>query len=149
MTAYFAVKLVHILATAVWFGGGLFLPGDIRRTLALGRPHADALVPRIKRVVPFLIGGGNLTLLSGLALVFIAGGFAAVPPRILVGLGLTVLLLGLGASVVAPTWNRIAHLVESGGDLAEAGRIARRFSVLNHVEHALWLAVLALMVLRF
>jgi hypothetical protein len=48
MTAYFAVKLVHILATAVWFGGGLFLPGDIRRTLALGRPHADALVPRIK-----------------------------------------------------------------------------------------------------
>jgi uncharacterized membrane protein len=148
MTAFFLLRLLHILFAAVWFGGGLFLPGDIRRTIALGPPHAEQLVARIDRVVPFLIGAALLTLLTGGAMVLWVGGFSAIPRRIQVGLLLTVVIFLIGAVVASPQWKRIAAIVRAGGDLAEAKGLARRFSLANGIEHLLWLVVLALMVLK-
>jgi hypothetical protein len=142
---FYGLKVLHVAAAGAWFGVKLTAPGDIRQALALGRPHTTQLVPRIRRGARIAIGSGVATLLSGLALVLAAGGFAAVPLRIHISLALVLLLFVLGGLVIDPTWKRIARLIESDGDLAEAQHLARRFGMLMGVEHLLWTAVLVLM----
>ena len=149
MPIYLALKTLHILSTAAWFGSGLGLPGDIRRTLEQGRPHADLLVSRVTRSYRILFGGAILTVLTGLGLIFHLGGFARVGSGIHAGFGITLIILLMEVILVRPTWGRIAGIIRTGGpDLDEAKRLAGRLAMLHGIEHLLWLGVLILMVSR-
>ena len=68
MTGLVALKLIHVACASVWFGASWLAGADVRRTLALGRPHADALPGRISRLERLAIPCGVLTLLTGLGL---------------------------------------------------------------------------------
>lgn len=150
MYPYLILKTIHILSASVWFGAGLGVPGDIRRTIERGRPHTDLLPDRVRRAGKMTMGAGLLTLLTGLGLIFNLGGFANVRPNVHAGFGLTLVLLVFGFGVTLPTWKRIAAILSAeGGDLGEARRLAGRFAMFQGIEHLLWLVVLVLMVFRF
>ena len=141
------VKVLHVLSAATWFGFGLRTAGDVRRTLDRGKPHTDLLVARMAAVPMTTPAAATLTVLTGLGLIFLSGGFAGVPVRIHIGFGLTLVLAILALGVANPTWRAIAKLLGSGADPAQARPLARRFAMLTGVGHLLWVAVLALMIL--
>ena len=146
MNSYLLLRLAHLLFVATWFGVGLTLPGDIRRTLARGRPHVDSLPERMKRVGFISLGSGIAAIGAGLGLIFVRGGFAVVAHRIHAGLALGLVLLGVGVAGFL-TRQKIAKVILDGGDLAAATSLAKRNSMFNGIEQTLWLAILALMVL--
>lgn len=147
---YLILKTLHILSAAIWFGVGLPVSGDVRRTIERGRPHTDLLPERVKRSGRIAIIAGVFTLGTGLSLIFNAGGFANVRPNIHAGFGLALLMFAVGVGLTLPAWRRIeAILAAEGGDLAEARRLAGRFAMFHGIEHLLWLVVLVLMVFRF
>src|SRR5689334_12765680 len=95
LMALYATKLVHITAAAAWFGHKLLIPRDL--FVSLESEHR-ALVPRIERAARLGIATGLATLTSGVVLVLLSGGFAAVPLRINVALGLVLLMFVVGAA---------------------------------------------------
>jgi len=149
MVLYLIFKVLHILSAATWLGSGLTASGDVHRTLALGRPHVDSLVSRLKRGSMLAIITGQLTLWTGVAVILSAGGFSAVPPRILAGAGVTVVMFLFGGMAIRPTGQAIMKVIEGGGDLSAAAPYARRLSMLAGIQHLLWLVVLVLMVVPF
>jgi hypothetical protein len=149
MTALFALKILHILAAAIWIGGAIAVPGDIRRTLSLGPPHSSQLLPRLRDVARLMNGSAGLTLLTGIAMVAFAGGFEHVPRRIHAGLALTLLAILAGRLLIRPAIGEIAKVVDGPVSAEQLRRLMARFWLGNGVEHFLRLAVLILMVYPF
>ena len=150
MYPYLILKTIHILCASVWLGSGLTIAGDVRRTLEQGRPHTDLLISRVNRQGKMAGIFGMLTLLSGVNLVFVMGGFGNVGHNIHAGLGLSLLIFAVGLGLSMPTWRRIrAILGAETGDLAEARKLAGRLGMFTGIEHLLWLVVLVLMVVKF
>ena len=147
MTGFFVLKFVHVLSAMVWFGTGWLIPSEIMRSVETAA-DAEALVRRVRRAVPFIVGSGNLLLFSGVGLILLSSGFARAPLRILVGLGLMICLLVIGATVAGPRWRRIEAAI-ARGDLGAAKQLSLRFYWLNHSEHALGLVILALMIFKY
>lgn len=141
--AYVALKIVHILSMAVWFGGGAGVIADLRRTLPLGPNHWEAARARTNDGARRTIAAGVSTLLTGLALVFAAGGFRHVSPRIHLGLALTLCTFVTGAAVVQPAWMQLSKVPLP----ASADRLVTRMAWGFRVEFFLKLVVLALMVI--
>ena len=150
MPIYLILKILHILGAAIWFGAGLALPGDLRRTIERGKPHTDLLGERVNRLNRVISGSGVFTILTGLGLIIDMGGFANVRPAIHAGFGITLVLFMIGIALSLPTWKRIESILEGEGeDFSEARRLAGRFSMIHGIEHLLWLIVLILMVYRW
>lgn len=139
-TVYYLVRFLHIAAIATWVGSALWVPGDVRRTIARGAPHTDLLAARVDAALKLDVWAGVASILTGLALMFAIGGHPET--RIMVGLFLALVLLLLVAYGVLPAWRRIRGSLATGGD---AGAV-KRLAALNGIAHALWLAALATMV---
>jgi hypothetical protein len=149
MTGFLILKIFHIAFAGTWFGTGISMSGDIRRTLAMGRPHTESLVTRINRTTKVTIACGWLTLLTGVGVIFSTGGFGSLPWRITVGGALTLVIFAIGGFLARPTWGGIVSVIEGGGDLAAARPLVRRFGMISGIIQTLWLAVLVLMVVPF
>ena len=150
MYPYLILKTIHIMSTAVWFGAGLPIARDVRRTIEQGRPHTDLLVERVTRQGRLAAIFGLLTLVSGLCLIFIMGGFGNVRKGIHAGFGLTLLSFAVGLALSMPTWQKIAtSLRQEDGAMDEARRLSKRFAMFTGIEHLLWVVVLVVMVFRF
>lgn len=147
-TALAVLKLVHVACASLWFGASWLADADVRRTLELGRPHADLLPERVRRLERLAIPSGVLTLLTGIALAVSIYGLLEMPTRLYVILGLTVATMVVGALLVSPMWRRVAAVIEQGQDLAMARAPARWFTCSLWLEHVLRLAVLAFVVAR-
>lgn len=141
-----AIKFIHILSAAIWFGSKFLVPVDIRRAIADGGSPLDAAIRRINLAQKVVITTATITLASGIAIIFMYGGFAAVPPRIHAGFVLTLVLFALGAFAVDKVWARIRDAVKRGEGRAELDRLERLFSRLMTLENILWCVVLFLMV---
>jgi hypothetical protein len=146
---YSLLRLVHIASMAFWLAAGVSAPGDIRRTLALGKPHTTALVARVNRSACLTIGSAIATVLTGLALVFSQGGFGAMSARLHVGFALTLATFAVGATLANPAWQRIEKILQADGDLDEARRHGRRFAGAFALESLLKVTILALMIFKF
>jgi hypothetical protein len=146
MTGLLTLKLIHLACASTWFGASWLAGADVRRTLALGRPHADALPERINRLEWLAIACGTLTLLTGLGLAGWLYGLATLPTRLYVVLGLTLATVAVGALLVSPSWRRVAVVIEKGQDLELALRSAAQFGRSLWLEHGLRLATLAVIV---
>jgi uncharacterized membrane protein len=140
--AYQLVLLLHILSMAAWLGSALWLPGDVKRTLAAGG-DAAALRARVRPALALDAIAGVATVATGL-------GLAALHPPVRIGLWIGAAfgigLLGLVLGGVRPAWGRVAARLEAG-DAAGARQAARPLAALSGVAHLLWLAAVSLMVL--
>jgi len=143
VTALVLVKFLHILSAAAWLGASLWTPGDVRRTLALGKPYTDALPRRARPALALDLWTGIATLLTGIAFIALEGGV----PRIgvLVGLGAVLVRLVVLTAGVRPAY-RLVESSAAAGDLAAAEVPARRLGMFAGIGHLLWLVALAGMV---
>jgi len=137
---------VHILSIAVWFGPKLLVPAEVRRAIGAGDGAMTSAVRGINLVQKVTIAASMVTLASGLGMIFLFGGFGAVPTRIHIGFAMTLAIFGVGAFGVDKAWKRIREAVTAGRPEADLETLARRLSHLMTVENILWLAVLVLMV---
>jgi hypothetical protein len=140
------LRILHLVSMALWLGAALWAPGDARRSLSAGPSHTVGLARRIVPALRVSVWAGVATLLTGIALMLVSGAH-----RIGVGVGfaLTIVLLMLEMTIVLPAGKRIAAAAEKGGDLAEAGTMARRLAAMSGVAHFIWLAALVAMVLPY
>ncbi len=145
---YFGLRLVHILAMAVWIGATVIAPYGFRRTLALGPEHTLPAVDRLLAATTLIIVAGFTTFLSGAALIYVMGGVSVMPTRILVGAGLTLGIYLIGGTISRPAMTKMRAHFAGGGDVAGAMPFIRTFEISINVEMALRLAVLVLMVVK-
>jgi hypothetical protein len=145
-TTYYLLRILHLVAMALWLGAALWVPGDVRRTLALGPEHLAGLGARIRPALRLEVWAGVATLLTGIALIGVGA-----PHRmgVVVGFVLALVLLILVMTIVLPAGKRVAALTEAGGDLTEARRLAKSLAAFSGIAHLLWLAALVAMVLPY
>ena len=146
MTPLHAVLFLHVLAAATWLGAALWTAGDVRRTLALGKPYTDALPRRVRPALYLDLWMGVATLLTGIAAIGLEGGV----PRTGVLVGFVAVLVRIAVLVlgVRPAYRSVeAALGQS--DLSAAGAPARRLGMLAGIAHLLWVVALAGMVFPF
>lgn len=141
------LKLVHVTAAAVWFGGGIFLAlvGTVcerRGNLRTGLP-AVSLIAMLDPVL--LTPASVLTLMSG-AILFVTGSLAWEAWSVL-ALPLVAVAFSLGVGLVRPTAERIAMLHEDGHD-GIAIDMTRRVLRLARLESAIMFAIVVLMLRR-
>ena len=148
ITFFYTLKFFHIVAAAVWFGAVLLTPGDVRRTLEMGRPHVDGLKDRLHKSVSISLRAGVLTVITGFAIIFTSGGMGAVHFRIHIGMTLAILMLGIGFLMVTPIVNTICQAIEKGGELDSAKALAPKLGMFSGINHLLWFIIMALMVFK-
>ena len=138
------VLLLHILAAATWIGAALWLPRDVKRTLALGRPHVETLAARVRPALRLDLLAGIATVVTGLGVL----GFDRVHPGtgIMVGFAAAFLRLAVVWVGMLPAWKAVEARIAGGGDLTPAEAPARRMGMLSGIAHTLWLVALAGMV---
>jgi hypothetical protein len=146
-------RALHFLFMAIWIGAAMMMPGDIKRSFASGVPakaELELLRGRVRLGSGVAAVGGWGTLLSGLGLIYAAGGFSAVPSAIHLSLTLVIILIGLGALGLGGTWKRLqAELGDGGGELSDdATQLLRRHRILSMLFKTIWMIVLVLMVFR-
>jgi hypothetical protein len=142
-----ALRLVHFLGMSVWFAGALGLAGDVRKTIARGKPHTEVLVPRLERSLGIGTIAALVTIGSGLGMIFGLGGFGAIGPRIHAGLALAVLTLTVEMFPLRGQVHRLGEALASG-DGRELRPISGKIASVVGITHALKLAILVLMVFR-
>lgn len=143
---YYLVRTIHLVSMALWLGAALWVPGDVRRSLALGAPHLAALPVRVRPALRINVWAGAATIASGIALALIARSSRL---GIVIGFSISLVLFILDMTIVLPAGKRVAAAIERGGDLDDAHRLARSLSAFSGVGHLLWLAALVAMVLPY
>ncbi len=141
---YAFLKLLHLLSMAAWLGAAMWVPGDVKRSLARGGPHLGPLAERAGPAIRADLYAGIATVATGLALFWRRGWLAR--PALWIGAAFGVALLVLLASVLLPAWSRIAARL-AAGDAEGAAAAAPRLAAASGAGHLLWLVALALMVL--
>jgi hypothetical protein len=148
MLLYTLLKFFHIMFSSIWFGASFLVSKDIRKTIEAGQPHLELLIGRVQSTERLGIPTGLLTLITGLGLIFMSGGFKSVPLQINLSLLLTIILFFLGGLIISPTWKKIVVIIKQNGDLSEAKKLSKNFTVLMGFEHLLRMIILILMVVR-
>lgn len=132
---------------ALWFGAGLFANSDIRRSFANPAEIAGLRI-RMQKTGIAAIAGGVATIVSGVAMVFVLGGFAVVPWPIHAALGLALLQAMVGGGGIGATWAKIDKQLGEGASPETLLPLAQRIYMFGGIFHALWLINLILMVFR-
>src|SRR5262249_30008086 len=145
----FGVKLLHVLAMAVWLGGPPVAVFRLRQALGGGSDLARNSVERLLAITPVFIASALTTVLTGATLVVLVGGLSRVPIRILVGAVLVVPIFAVGGAMNRPALlNLRAHF--AAGRSSEAPEpFMRRFLWAHRVAQTLRVTTLVLMVLPF
>lgn len=138
------VTFLHVAVAAAWLGAALWLARDVRRTLALGRPHVDALPARARPALALDLWMGVAVIATGLVLMALG----RMPPRHGIELGFAAALARFLVVLLAirPAWRQVEAAIAGGGDLSAAEPAARRIGMLSGIAHTLWVVALVGMV---
>ncbi len=140
-----ALVFLHVLAIAVWIAAALWVAGDVKRVLAMGKPFVDALPARVRPALRLDAIAGLATIGTGALLVWYDR-MARPPVGISIGIVLALLRLGVLAGV-RRSWRSILARLEAGEAVPAADPAAKRMSMLSGIAHGAWLLALAGMVL--
>ncbi len=142
-----AIRLLHFLGMAVWFASALSIGGDVRKTIARGKPHTDVLADRVDRQINIGLIASLVTIGSGLGLIFALGGFASVGPRIHAGFSLALVTVAVEVLGLRPTVGRLRAAL-GAGDGRDLRALTGRVAMFAGITHSLKLVTLVLMVFR-
>lgn len=140
------LRFLHILAGAAWLGAAIWVAGDVRRTLALGKPHLAALPARIGPALGLDLWAGIATVLLGTAYMFVAYDGGHPPARIMGGFGLAIARVLLTALLLKPAWSKLAGRITAGEDVAAGDPAAKKLGMFSGIGHLLWILILGSMV---
>jgi uncharacterized membrane protein len=140
-----ALLLVHILSMAVWIAGSLSLPGDIRKTLARGKPHTEMLAGRMNRSLSIVTIAALFTIGTGFAMFFMMGGFKTMPHRYHAAIALAIIALGLLSFGIRPAASQIERAL-AAGEGNDLRALSGRIGMLTGIDHLLKLVIMVLMV---
>jgi hypothetical protein len=135
---------LHVLAASAWLGAAMWVAGDVRRTLAFGPPHPNALPSRVRPALGLDAAAGIATLATG-ALVMWEEGMGHPPLGIAAGMVLTFVRLGLLVAL-RRTWRGVQSRLAAGEAVAPGDPAARRMGMISGLAHGAWLLALAGMV---
>lgn len=142
-----ALRLVHLLSMAVWFVAPMSITSDLKKTLARGKPHTDALVGRVERSLNIALVGAGLTIASGLGLIFTTGGFKVVSKLIHAGFALALIVLSIEFFVVKGAIGRLEGALKDDAS-RDAQAAIKRVAMVTGIVHTLKLIIMAMMVWR-
>lgn len=136
------LRVLHIGVAAAWFGHKLLVPGDIRQAL-VDQSSADRLLSRLGQAERLGQATGIGTLVTGALLWWNVG---SVDTGVMIGAGLVILAILLGAAVARPASNALKSAIGSS-DLARARSAGNRVMTVLGVESLLWVTALTAMVI--
>jgi hypothetical protein len=137
-------RFLHVLSASAWLGAALWVAGDVRRTLALGKPHLAALPARISPALSLDVWLGLATLVTGLLVLLLQGLHPGT--NIMIGFALTLVRIGLVAFALRPAWNRLRSRIEAGEAVPASDATPKRLGMFSGIAHLLWLGALATMI---
>ena len=140
------MKVIHITAAAVWLGHKVLIPRDLERNIPPGGDRASDAVTRVDMAERVGQTTGALTLLSGVLLIVLVGGFDVVSEWIYAGAALVVLSFAIGATVARPAWLEVKAKLAAGEPVRTVEPVRRLRSVLV-IESLLWVGALTTMFL--
>jgi hypothetical protein len=147
MMIFLVIRFLHILSAAAWLGAAIWVAGDARRTLSLGKPYIEALPARIAPALKLDLWAGVATVLTGLIYIAALGG----RPRlgVMIGFGLAVLRVGLTGGFLLPSFRGLASRISSGKEVKPNDFSVKGMALFTGVNHVLWVGALVAMVGRF
>lgn len=143
--------LLHISSAAVVFAGPLGMTRNLRANLEIGGKALELAARDAARRAAFVGLGAIGTLATGVALIFLMGGFAVAPLNFHMALGLMFLALFVGLVVVRPQVQSIVKRTTNASAPADSEAIRsaiRRIAMGQGIQHLLWLGMLTLMFYR-
>ncbi len=139
------LKFLHVLCASAWLGATLWLAGDVRRTLALGRGQTGALGARVRPALGLDVGAGVATILTGI-LVMVAEGGGHPRTGIMVGFVLALARLVIVLAGLRPAWLAVAARLAAGEEVPPTAAPVKRMAMFSGIAHTLWVIVLAMMI---
>lgn len=145
MTALHSLLVfLHVLAISIWIGAALWVAGDVKRALAMGRPEVDLLRARIQPALGLDVLAGVATLVTGSLLVWEE---RLGMPRLGITAGIVLTLVRMGVlAAMRRTFRGILARMQGGQPVPVTDPAAKRMSMLSGIAHVLWLLALAGMV---
>jgi len=139
------LALLHVLSISLWIAAALWISGDVRRTLALGRPHVEALPARVRPALGLDALAALATFVTG-AVLFWEQGFRHPPPGLVAGIVFAIVRVGVLAGM-RRAWRGIMTRIQAGEAVPATDPAARRMSMLAGIAHLMWLLALVGMML--
>ncbi len=145
MTALHAsLVFLHVLSIAAWLAAALWVPGDVKRALAVGGPHPGALAASVRPQLGLDAAAGIAAVVTGLLLMWET---SMTRPRLGIALGIAFALVRLGLlASMRRAFRALAARVAAGEPVAPGDPSARRMSMLAGIAHLLWALALGGMV---
>lgn len=144
------VLVLHISAAALLLGAPLGLSRNLKASLDAGKAAFQLAAQDAARRGSIAGGSAILTLLTGLALIFIAGGFGRVPLNFHVALLVMLIAFAVVAAMVRPSITQIVALAGSETlDKETALKHIKKQAMGTGIVHLLWLVNLVLMLVHF
>jgi hypothetical protein len=139
-----SLVFLHVLAISAWLAAALWVPGDVKRALALGGPHPGALAASVRPKLGLDAAAGIATIVTGLLLMWEA---SMTRPRLGITAGIVFALVRIGLlAALRRAFRSLAARIAAGEPVAPADPAARRMSMLAGIAHLLWALALAGMV---
>lgn len=138
------LRFLHILSASAWLAATLWVAGDVRRTLAAGRPFPSGLAARVDPAVKLDVAMGIATILTGLVVLAYQG----VHPRtgIMIGFALSLVRVGVILAGLRPAWRSVATRLAAGQEVPPTDAPVKRMAMWSGMAHTLWVIALATMV---
>lgn len=146
-----ALLLVHISFAAILFGGGLGVRKSIQSSLAVGPAALRATLAGVAERSKLIGVSSIVTLLSGVALIFVSyGGFKDAPKNFHTAIVTMLIATAVTMALLRPALGAIGvEAARETPDGAVIGAQLKKLSMAQGVLHLLWLATLTLMFSRF
>jgi hypothetical protein len=146
---YKILLVIHISAAALTLGTSTGLLRLVRRGLEAGQAaFAFAVEDGVRRGK--IMGMSSMaTLWTGLSLIFVVGGFKAVPLNIHIALALMLGAVAVSLTLMRPNMGRLVALSRAPTlDAAAVKQHIKKLALGQGLLHLLWLCILVLMLVR-
>jgi uncharacterized membrane protein len=138
--------VLHIASAALLFGGALGLPRLVRNALSLGAAAFRVAAKEAQRRGTLTGIASLMTLWTGVALIFMLGGFARAPINFHIALTLMLVAIACNLVFIRPSLSKLVREGENPEPSATVVALAlKKISMGQGILHLIWITNLVLM----